>query len=318
MKAALLRAVGVLLVLGALGLMYARAPDLPPEALVARWAPPPSDFLQAGRQLVHFRDEGPRGDPVPIVLIHGATSSLHTWEGWAAELRERRRVISFDLPGFGLTGPRADGDYRMEADTRFVLEVMDALGVRRAVLAGNSLGGEIAWQAALMAPHRVEALVLVAPAGYPLEGPAVPAGFALAHVPVLNRLFESLLPRALVETGVRFVYEDDSRVTPELVDRYFSLMLREGNRRALVQRLGQATPGSDAERIRSLKVPTLLIWGARDRLIPIDHGRRFERDIAGSRLEVFDGVGHVPHEEAPAPTVALVRTFLRIPPGTQR
>lgn len=314
MKAALLRAVGVLLVLGALGLMYARAPDLPVESLAARWAPPPSDFLHLDDQLVHYRDEGPRDDPLPIVLIHGAAASLHTWEGWAAALRGRRRVISFDLPGFGLTGPRSDEDYSIDADARFVLALMDALGVRRAALAGNSLGGEIAWRTALAAPQRVGRLILVDSAGYELKGSALPAGLVLAQVPLINRLFESLLPRSMVEGGLRFAYGDASRVTPELVDRYFSLLLRQGNRHAFVLRTRQAAPGSQAHRIKELRLPTLVLWGGRDRLIPPEHAHTFARDIAGSELTIFDGLGHLPQEEDPQRTVAAAKTFLGVPP----
>ena len=72
------------------------------ETLVARWAPPPSDFIEVKGQIVHIRDEGPRDDALPILLIHGTSASLHTWEGWAKALKTQRRVISFDLPGFGL------------------------------------------------------------------------------------------------------------------------------------------------------------------------------------------------------------------------
>src|SRR5262245_6944883 len=102
MKMLLWRAFGILILLTALAVPLARAPDRP---VVARWAPPPSDFIEVKGQLVHVRDEGPRQDAVPIVLIHGTSASLHTWEGWVAALKRDHRVISFDLPGFGLTGP---------------------------------------------------------------------------------------------------------------------------------------------------------------------------------------------------------------------
>ena len=107
MSSWLLRLVGLLLMATALAVALSRAPDRPVESLVARWAPAPSDFIEVQGQLVHLRDEGPRGDPVPIVLLHGTGASLHTWEGWAAALRPSRRVIRFDLPAFGLTGPFA-------------------------------------------------------------------------------------------------------------------------------------------------------------------------------------------------------------------
>ena len=105
------------------------APDKPLSALAARWAPPPSTFVPILGMDVHLRDEGPRDDPTPIVLIHGTSASLHTWEGWVAALKDDRRVITFDLPGFGLTGPSPDGDYTIAAYVRFVGALLDKVGV---------------------------------------------------------------------------------------------------------------------------------------------------------------------------------------------
>jgi pimeloyl-ACP methyl ester carboxylesterase len=308
--ARLLRVVGLLLMLSAVALALSRAPDRPVETLVARWAPPPSDFLDLQGQLVHVRDVGPRSDPLPIVLIHGTSASLHTWEGWVQALQARRRVITFDLPGFGLTGPRADGDYRGDADARFVLGLLDALQVPRCVLGGNSLGGEVAWRVATLAPDRVEKLVLVDAAGLPFELASVPLGWRIARIPVLNRVMEWVLPRPLVVQGLVQVYADSNRITDELVDRYFEITLRDGNRRALGERLRQRTWGADAERVATVRQPTLILWGAEDRLIPPEVGRDFQRRIAGSELVILDGLGHVPHEEDPARTLVPLKAFL--------
>ncbi|MCY7316896.1 MAG: alpha/beta hydrolase [Rubrivivax sp.] len=309
-----LRFIGVLLLLTALVLSLSRAPDRPVQTLVARWAPPPSEFIEVRGQLVHLRDEGPRSDALPIVLIHGTSASLHTWEGWVRALKGQRRVISFDLPGFGLSGPfsgqyEAD-NYSGDQYAGFVIDLLDALKIDRAVLGGNSLGGEVAWRTAYQAPTRVAALVLVDASGPTFTPQSVPLGFLIARLPVLNKLGEWMLPRALVEQGLRNVYGDPSRVTPELVDRYFEITLREGNRRALGQRLRQLKNGEQAERIATLKLPTLILWGGLDRLIPPEIGRQFQAQIAGSQLVTFDTLGHVPHEEDPARTVAAVKTFL--------
>ncbi len=314
----LLRAFGVLLLLTTLAVALARAPDRSAESLVARWAPPPSDFIEVQGQVVHLRDEGPRDDPRPIVLIHGTSASLHTWEGWAAALRGQRRVIRFDMPGFGLTGPWSDTfsgsypheNYQGDAYARFTLALMDALNVQRAVLAGNSLGGEVAWRTAFLAPQRVAGLVLVDAAGPAFTPLHVPVGFQIARLPVLNRVMELLLPRPLVARSVAEVYGNPARVTDELVDRYFELTLREGNRRALSTRLQHLRSGEDAGRIATLKLPTLILWGGRDRLIPPSVAQQFKQQIAGSQLVVFDTLGHVPQEEDPAATVAAVKVFL--------
>jgi pimeloyl-ACP methyl ester carboxylesterase len=306
----LVRAVGILLLLSALVLAFWRAPDREVETLVARWAPPPSDFIDVRGQLVHLRDVGPRDDPLPIVLVHGTSSSLHTWEPWASALQAQRRVISFDLPGFGLTGPSAAADYRPEVQTRFMLELLDALKVQRFAIVGNSLGGEIAWRAALLAPEKVDRLVLIAAAGQPVDPERLPLGWLIARIPVINRIGESVLPRAMVAEGLVGAYANPDMVTPELVDRYFEMTLREGNRRALAQWLQQYERGADAGRIAGLKLPTLILWGGRDRLIPPAAGKMFQRDIAGSQLVVFDALGHVPHEEDPAATLAVAKPFL--------
>ena len=235
MSAWLLRLLGVLLMAGAIGVALSRAPDRPVESLVARWAPPPSDFVEVKGMVVHVRDEGPRQDPLPVVLVHGTGASLHTWEGWVQALKAQRRVITLDLPAFGLTGPfagqYAPGDYRGDTYARFMLDLMDKLKVQRFVIGGNSLGGEVAWRTAVAAPDRVDRLVLVDAAGPAFAPKSVPMGFVLARLPVVNRLSEHLLPRSLIHTSLTNVYGDPSRVTSALVDRYFELTLREGNRR---------------------------------------------------------------------------------------
>ena len=318
MTARLLRLLGVLLMLTAIAVALSRAPDRAPQTLVARWAMPPSDFIEVRGQLVHLRDEGPRTDPLPLLLLHGTGASLHTWDGWASALRATRRVIRIDLPGFGLTGPFSGqytpDDYRGDTYARFVLDVLDTLHVPRAVIGGNSLGGEVAWRAVTLAPQRFDKLILVDSSGYAFAPDDVPLGFRVARIPLLNRLSEHLLPRAVVAASLRSVYGDPAGVSDELVDRYFELTLREGNRRALRLRLQQLQMGEQAGRIATLALPTLVLWGGRDRLVPPDNARRFAADIRGATLIVFDTLGHVPQEEDPARTAASVIDFLERKP----
>lgn len=291
------------------GVMATWAPDRSVKQLSERWALPPSSFLAVNGMQVHLRDEGPREDPNPIVLLHGTSDSLHTWEGWSEDLRRQRRVIRFDLPAFGLTGPDPRSDYSIEAYVRFVTAVVDTLGVKSFVLAGNSLGGQIAWETALAHPERVVRLVLVDAAGYPLQPQSVPIGFRVARTPGLRKVMEFVLPRGVVESSLRNIYGDPSKVTPELVDRFYELTLRQGNRAALGSRMEQKLSGDELQ-IKALKVPTLIVWGAKDRLIPLENGKRFAADIANSKLVVFDNLGHVPQEEDPQATVKAVKQFL--------
>lgn len=304
---------GVLLVLGLsvagfIGLNW--APDRPVEELQARWAPAPSQFIELMGMQVHLRDEGPRDDAEPLLLLHGTSASLHTWEGWVADLKRTRRVISVDLPGFGLTGPFPDGDYRIAHYTAFLDALLDRLQVPPVVVAGNSFGGQLAWELAVAKPARVSRLILVDAAGYPRQSSSVPIGFRLAQVPALAPLMARLLPRRMIESSVQNVYGDPTRVTDELVERYYQLTLRAGNRQALVQRFQQAPAGDSQALIRQVRQPTLILWGGRDGLIAPANAERFKADIAGSRLVIFEQLGHVPQEEDPALTLPVVQGFL--------
>lgn len=308
LKKAVLAFVGSLLVAVVVFMAATWAPDRPVESLKARWAPPPSTFVSLQGMNVHLRDEGPRDDPAPIVLLHGTSASLHTWEGWASALRDKHRVIRLDLPGFGLTGPHPEGRYNAEAYTSFMRIMLDHLGIRACVIGGNSFGGYVAWKTAL-ADSRVRKLVLVDSGGYPNPNAKMPLGFKLAKTPGLNLLAAYSLPRSVVEKSLRNVYGDSSKVTPELVDLYYDLAVREGNRVALVKRFEQVTYESFDD-IAHVTVPTLILWGGRDHLIAPEFAARFQHDITNSKLVMFDSLGHVPQEEDPGATVVPVRVFL--------
>lgn len=294
------------------GILATWAPDRSVQALSGRWAPSPSRFIEVEGMQVHVRDEGPREDPTPLVLLHGTSASLHTWDGWTQHLIPSRRVIRFDLPAFGLTGPHPKADYSIATYVRFVHAVMRTLQVQKVVLAGNSLGGQIAWNYAVAYPDRVSKLILVDAAGYPLQPESVPIGFQVARMPAVRWIMEYVLPRGLVDSSVRNVYGNPNVVTPALVDRYYELSLRAGNRQALVQRLQQPLHGNE-DTIKTVQQPTLVIWGAKDRLIPVSHAHRFGQDIRSAQLAVFDRLGHVPHEEDPQQTVQAVLAFVTPP-----
>jgi pimeloyl-ACP methyl ester carboxylesterase len=280
-------------------------PNVPRDALVARYAPPPSRFAEIEGMHVPYREEG---SGPPLVLVHGASSSLHTWERWAAQLSSHRRVVRLDLPGHGLTGPAPDHDYTAARCARVIAALMDRLGIPRADLAGNSLGGRIALTFALAHPESTRKLVLVDAAG--LRGQRPPAIFRLARTPVLNRLLTVATPRWLIKRNVVEVYGDPARVDDALVDRVYDLTLAEGNRAALHDRMnGPRDPDLD-ERLAEVKAPVLLLWGERDRLIELPFAERFKAGIAGARLVVYPGAGHTPMEEIPERTAADADRFL--------
>ena len=310
-----LRLLGGLLLVAVAGvgglLLWSWAPDVPVAQLKGRWAGPPSQFVALDGMDVHIRDEGPRDDPTPLLLLHGTSSSLHTFDGWATALSPTRRVIRLDLPGFALTGARPDGDYSGDRYRAFLIALLDKLGVARCIVAGNSFGGGLAWQLAITSPDRVAGLILIDASGYAMRPTSVPIGFRLAQLPPFNRLFEYVLPRSLIESSLRNVYGDPAKVTSDTVDLYFDMAVREGNRRAIMTGMSGIGSGTLIGRISEIRQPTLILWGGRDRLIPEESAERFHADIKGSRLVVFPSLGHVPEEEDPAQTVIPVEAMLR-------
>lgn len=307
---AVLAVLGVLMWVAAGWVASAWAPDRSAGSLKARWAQPPSQFIAVEGVAVHVRDEGPRDDPEPIVLLHGTAASLHTWDGWTARLLAEHRVIRLDLPGFGLTGPSVDRLYTLPRYSQFMAAFMDAMKLKQITLVGNSLGGAIAWKTAVDFPERVSRLVLIDSAGYPSQATSVPIGFKLAANPDLAWLTSRLLPRSTIESSVRSVYGHVERVTPELVDRYYELALREGNRQALRDRFAQQKGGELARQIKRVSQPTLILWGGQDRLIPPSVAQQFVADINGAQIVTFDDLGHVPQEEDPGRTVGPLVIFL--------
>ena len=278
------------------------------EELKPRWAPPPSEFVEIDHMQVHYRDEGPRDDPSPLVLIHGTGSSLHTWDGCVSRLAKQHRVIRFDRPGFGLTGPSPTDSYGFKDTAGVVLRLADHLSVDKFAVGGNSSGGQVAWQTALLAPQRVSALVLVASTGYPSVTP-LPMAMRVAMSPLMGPMLQRVLPRSSVESGVRSMYYDPSKVTPEVIDRNYELTLRTGNRRALGESLRQAQ-FNEADKIAQIRTPTLILWGGHDVVVPQEDAEHFHRDIPGSKIVIFQQAGHVLHEEVVDFTAMNMMTFL--------
>jgi pimeloyl-ACP methyl ester carboxylesterase len=279
--------------------------DIPLDELKSRWATGASRFVEVDGMRVHYRDEG---SGLPILLIHGTGSSLHTWDAWTTALSSSRRVVRFDLPGFGLTGPEPRADYRIDTYVEFVDHFASRLGLGHFALAGNSLGGEIAWRFAAAHPSEVTELILVDAGGYPrtTERPLV---FRIGGMPGLSALMGHLDPRMLVERTTRQCYGDPTRVTPELVQRYYEMSLRAGNRAAFGARTSLPLDDRTSE-LRSLHVPTLVLWGDKDALIPVSNAGRFAADIQGALVHTYPDLGHVPMEEDGPRTAADVREFL--------
>ncbi|MDT7950180.1 MAG: alpha/beta fold hydrolase [Acetobacteraceae bacterium] len=294
--------IGVVVVVAAAWLY---TPDWPRTALIAAYAGPPSQFIDVLGARLHVRDTGPRDAPT-LVLLHGFGSSLHTWDAWAAELDRDHRVIRYDLPGFGLTGEDPSGDYRDERSLAILLGLLDRLGVARASVVGNSMGGRIAWRFAAAHPERVAKLVLISPDGF--ASPGLAYGVA-PDVPLLMRALPYVLPGFMLKATLAPAYADPRALTGALMERYRAMMLAPGVRRSIVARMGQQILVDPVPLLRTIAAPTLLLWGEKDAMIPFRNAADYLAALPHARLVALPGVGHVPQEEAPG-TVATVRAFL--------
>jgi pimeloyl-ACP methyl ester carboxylesterase len=304
----ILAVIAILLV--ALFLIF-RTPDTDPKAMRAKYAQSPSHFVALDNgERVHLRDEGPRNG-VPIVLLHGSNADLHTWQPWVDRLVQTHRVIRFDQRGHGLTGPAPDGDYSRTAFAADVERVANALKLDRFVLAGNSMGGGIALEYALAHPDRLAGLVLVDAAGAPqTEKAKGNIGFTLARLPATSWLMRSITPRSLIEKSLRQSVTNKGVVTDASVDRYWELLRYPGNRQATATRFGTPQTPFTAAQLAGVNVPTLIIWGERDPLIPLSSGRWLAQHIPAGQIAVLPGIGHIPMEEAPDASARILDSWL--------
>lgn len=287
-----------------------RTPDIPIEEMKERWAYDNSQFMMVDDLQVHYRVNG---DGPAVVLLHGTASSLHTWEEWTKALEKDYKVISLDLPAFGLTGPNNTGGYSLSYYTKFLDSFLSQLGVDSFHLAGNSLGGSIAWTYAAMYPDKLRKLILIDAGGYPSEVNQSPSlAFRLAKNPILSNILLNVTPRSLLESSIREVYHNDDLITDELIDRYYDMTLREGNRQAFVDRVN-GLRYSDPSDIKTIETPTLILWGKTDEWIPVENAYKFEKDIEGAEVVIYDNAGHVPMEEIPTETVEDAKAFLSKP-----
>jgi pimeloyl-ACP methyl ester carboxylesterase len=273
------------------------------------WTDPQADsrFADVDGLRVHYKRAG-RGPT--LLLLHGSASSLHHYEGAAALLSASYDVVRPDLPGFGLTGPRKDRDYRIATYAAALARFMQAVGAERYAVAGNSLGGNIAWNLALEHPQRLTALILVNATGYPEK--ELPAGMRLMRKPLLRPVLRRWMPRGALERNLRAAVGPGSDIVDDaMVERAYRLMSRRGNRSAFVDFVN--TDQSDRSgQIPRIAVPTLVLRSA-----GMD-GQHFARDIRGAQDLEHSGGGHLLPEEDPQWFAAAAEKFLRSLPQTGR
>ena len=281
-------------------------PDRSAAWLAARYVKPDDQFIDVLGARLRVRISGPADAP-PVILLHGFGSSLETWEPWAGVLARHYRVIRFDLPGFGLTGPDPSGDYTDQRTVLILAALMDRLGIRQADLIGNSLGGKIAWNFAAAYPERVNRLVLISPDGF--ASPGFEYGVK-PKLPFIMRLLPYTLPRFMLRMNLVIAYADPKKLSDATLTRYQDMMLAPGDRHALLARTQQVFLEPPEPKLAKISAPTLILWGEEDRMIPFSNAADYMRDIRHAKLVALPGLGHVPFEENPAASLPPVMAFL--------
>tara|TARA_R110000868_G_scaffold6550_2_gene36942 strand:- start:4343 stop:5290 length:948 start_codon:yes stop_codon:yes gene_type:complete len=271
-----------------------------------------SPFWSASDRLVNIdgvmarvRTEGPADAPV-LVMVHGFSYSLESWDAWAADLSADYRIVRMDLPGHGLTGPDSERRYSVPQTVDFLGNLLDELQLSNVTLVGNSLGGLVSWRLAAERPDLVARLVLVAPGAYSINGVTenpVP-------VPMGVSFYMTSAPEAMVGAASAGLFGDPARMDPGLPHRVHALMQTPGVGQALVERLEVFTLPDPTADLARVAAPALVMWGRRDVMIPVAQGEQIVTDLPQAELIIYDDLGHILHEEDPARTVADVREFL--------
>ena len=297
----------------AAGWLALRRADIPYDTLETIYSVRDTQFMTLNNGLkIHYTDTGPH-DRSAIVLVHGFSASLHTWDDWKTDLEKDFRVVTLDLPGHGLSRAEEPELATIDRFADVVHEVTQDLGVERFTLGGNSMGGNTAWTYALKYPETVDGLILVDAGGWPEDpegednGPFI---FKLLANPIARTVMKDLDMTSLTRSGLEDSYTDQSFVTDELVERYVALSRAPGHRETLLAIMANERDPATPEKLAAIKVPTLVMWGRDDNLIPVSSAENFADAIERSTLVIYDNVGHLPQEEVAEQSIADVRSFM--------
>ena len=305
------RIIAVMLLIICVPLLLSINLDKPVKTLMPTYTNQASQFIDIDGMSVHYRIEGLQDATAPtLLLLHGSNASLHTWEGWVAELGDQYRLVSIDLPGHGLTGPHPKKLYSWKDTAVFLKKFVTKLELNAFVLAGNSRGGAISWNYTILYPNDVSHLILIDSAGIPSDE-EMPFMLKLQTLPVISTLSNYVTPLWVVAGTVDQVYGDQNRVTEEKVQLYIDMTLREGNRAANSYRLSQPWDLSLLPKLSEITAPTLILWGEKDTWILPKFASIFKEKIPHASLIMYPDLGHVPMEEAPKRTADDVLAFIK-------
>jgi pimeloyl-ACP methyl ester carboxylesterase len=315
-----MKALGIVIAVVAVLLIAAwlalRGPDIPYAALEAKYAGAGSHFVDLpGGLHVHYQEDGDPGAP-PLVLLHGFGDSFTSWDGWVAELGGKFHLIRPDFPGHGLT--RAPEGYVLDAAglAEFVDAFAQALSLPKFAVAGNSMGGGVAWRLALRHPERISALILVDAAGFPNEKPPakVPLAFRILRYRLGRAFLRNIDNRPLIDEGLKTDVYDKAVISPAFVDRWAEFQRAPGHRAILMSLNPGGFGGATAAALQAIRVPTLVMNGESDVLVEPASARKFAAAIPGAKLIIYPHVGHLPQVEIPQRSAADVADFLHAQP----
>jgi len=281
--------------------------DIPVETLKEKYTSEHSKFIEVDGMNVHYQRLG-KGHP--FVLVHGFSGHTWNWRAWMKHLPDDFDLIVMDLPGFGLTGPHPKGDYSSSMSINFLDDFLTKIGVDTFHLAGNSMGGSISWAYTLAHPERVKKLVLIDAGGYPKISKETIAGFKILQYPIFYPLITKITPRSIIKKSLEGTYVDQSFATEKEVDLYMDMIRRAGNRSVLIDRM-KVLRKDKSHLIKNIDKPTLIMWGDKDIIIPVDNAYKFERDLPNSQLIIYENVGHIPMDEVGEQSAKDVRQFLK-------
>jgi pimeloyl-ACP methyl ester carboxylesterase len=251
-----------------------------------------------------------------LLLIHGVAGTLENWRAVIEPLGRQYTVVAPDLPGHGGSAPGA-GDYSLGALAAGLRDLLLVLGHERATLVGHSLGGGIAMQFSYQFPEMSERLILVSSGGLGTEVSAIlraatlpGADLFIGATAALGSAIVKPVGRGLAAVGLHAGAD-----VAEVARGYGSLVDRD--RRAAFLATLRGVVGSGGQRVAASDrlylaegMPVLIVWGGRDPIIPVQHGEHAHQAMPGSRLEIFEGAGHLPQVEAPERFVATVERFM--------
>jgi pimeloyl-ACP methyl ester carboxylesterase len=255
------------------------------------------------------------GQGPPLIALHGFGGSTYSWHAVRNELSACHTVYAFDLKGHGRSPKPTDARYAAVDQAALVESFIDSHRLTSISLVGHSFGGgvalAIASNLAVRSPSVLSRLVLIDAASYRQD---LPWFITALKLPVFGWLSQHGLPvRSQVRRVLNTAYHDDGRVTDEQVEAYAAPLRLSGGKYALRETAKQIVPGNIDEISKgypSIAVPTLVIWGRHDAVVPLVNGERLAREIPNARLVVVDDAGHIPHEERPAAVASVLRDFL--------